>query len=304
MSRISVGITTRNRPASLARCLRSLSLAADLIADVLVFDDASAPPAADAMPIDIRHAVTVLRDDSAPGGIVGRNRLVERAAQPLVLLLDDDAYLLTRESVVSAIGVLESDRSVGAVAFAQAEADSKPWPPAMQPSRATAPARVRAFIGFAHLVRRDVFRALSGYREMFVFYGEEKEYTLRLLEAGLSVVYLPDALVAHVPDPAGRDPRRYLRCVSRNDCLNALLNDPWWRLAWMLPARLALYLRMRRGWRVRDPGGFRWIVAELLRAAPRVARERKPVSRRTLRRWRTLGLSGEPYGATTHSIVI
>jgi hypothetical protein len=42
---------------------------------------------------------------------------------------------------------------------------------------------VASFIGFAHLVRRDVFLALGGYREDFVYLGEEKEFCLRLLDA-------------------------------------------------------------------------------------------------------------------------
>jgi glycosyltransferase involved in cell wall biosynthesis len=36
----------------------------------------------------------VLRDESAPGYIVGRNRLVRHALNPTVLLLDDDASIL------------------------------------------------------------------------------------------------------------------------------------------------------------------------------------------------------------------
>ena len=82
-----------------------------------------------------------------------------------------------------------------------------------------------------------MFLALGGYRESFVFYGEEKEYCLRLLDRGYRVVYLPDALVVHAQDAGGRTPQRYLRYVTRNDCLNALYNEPLWRAAWLVPAR-------------------------------------------------------------------
>jgi GT2 family glycosyltransferase len=155
---------------------------------------------------------------------------------------------------------------------------------------------VRSFIGFAHLLRRDTFLQLSGYRESFVFYGEEKEYCLRLLEAGYQTVYLPDALVAHVTEGTTRDARRYLRFVSRNDCLNTLYNDPLARLLWMLPARFALYFRMRRGWKTADPGGGVWLFRELARQFPGAWQARRPVSRATLRRWRALGSSVVPYG--------
>ena len=105
--------------------------------------------------------------------------------------------------------------------------------------------------------------AVGGYRESFEFYGEEKDFCLRLIEAGYRTVYLPDALVVHEPDQAGRSQQRYLRYVTRNDCLTALYNEPLRRLAWLLPARLALYFRMRRAWKTDDPWGWAWILREL-----------------------------------------
>ncbi len=71
----------------------------------------------------------------------------------------------------------------------------------------------------------------------------------------------------HEPDQAGRSKQRYLRYVTSNDCLTALYNDPLSRLVWILPARLAIYFRMRRAWKVDDPWGWAWILRELLRNA-------------------------------------
>jgi GT2 family glycosyltransferase len=284
---LTIGITTRNRPDALRACLASLPLIRALDPEVLVFDDASAPPAADVAggsPVPVR----VIRDESGAGYIAGRNRLVREAQGEYVLLLDDDARLLTAESIEAAIGVLRADARVAAVAFAQAEADGRPWPEEMQPSTARVPAIVPSFIGFAHLLRRSAFLELSGYRESFEFYGEEKEFCLRLIDAGYQTVYLPDALVAHVADPSTRDRRRYLRCVARNDCLNTLYNDPITRLAWMLPARFALYFRMRRGWQVADPWGGAWLLRDIAARLPAVWRERRPVSHATIARWQAL----------------
>lgn len=289
---ITVGIATRNRPRSLDACVASLAIAKPLIAEILIFDDAGdVAVEAPAAPVPVR----VFRSETSVGPTAGRNRLVEEARTPLVLLLDDDTRVLTRESLVCACEVLARDRTVAAVAFAPADADGTPWPASMCPAPVATPARIRAFTGFAHMVRRDVFRALGGYQTVLGFYGEEKELCLRCLDAGYSIVYLPDARVIHAPDPSGRDPRRYLRAVTRNDCLNALLNEPWWRVAWLLPARLALYFRMRRAWRIRDPRGFAWLLGELWRTLPAVRRDRRPVRRATRRRWRRLGVNGEPY---------
>ena len=290
--RLSIGITTRNRPDALAACIASLGALRELRPEVLVFDDGSEPPVQAVWP---EMQVRVLRDDASPGYIVGRNRLVREASAPCVLLLDDDTRVLSAASVERGLAVLEGDDAVAAVAFAQAEADGRPWPIAMQPSAADFACVIPSFIGFAHLLRRDVFLSLGGYREDFVYYGEEKDYCLRLIDAGYRTVYLPDALVSHVPDAAGRSRTRYLRFVSRNDCLNALYNDPFPRVLWTLPARFFLYFRMRRGWGIEDPWGWAWIAREVASRAARAPFRRHPVSRATLRTWRALRVTPQPY---------
>ena len=293
---LTVGITTRNRSESLCRCVDSLRHIDHLAPEILIFDDASEVPVAETLKSHSR--VRILRDDRGPGNIVGRNVLMKAARTDTVLLLDDDAALLDGSSVERAMRITQSDPQVGAVAFAQANPDGSPWPERMQPGRGQAPRYVPAFIGFAHLLNRSVFVDLGGYRESFVFYGEEKEYCLRLLDRGYRVVYLPDALVVHAQDAAGRTPQRYLRYVTRNDCLHALYNEPLWRAAWLVPARLALYFRMRSRWGVDDPGGPRWIISELAANAGAALRSRQPVSRQTRASWRRLRDGSAPYPPT------
>ena len=289
MRTISIGITTRDRPQALRACIESLALIAHLDPEVIVFDDGSEVAVEEQLAgTSWFHRIRIVRDASRPGYISGRNRLMRESSAPLVLLLDDDTRLLTARSIEIALAVLAGDPSVAAVGFAQAESDGRPWPPSMQPSTSTIPAVVPSYIGFAHLLRGDVFRRLGGYRESFKFYGEEKDYCLRLLDAGYRTVYLPDALVAHVSDRGSRSPQRYLRFVARNDCLNTLYNDPIARAAWMLPARFALYFRMRRGWKIDDPWGWIWLGRELVSCLPDVIAHRRPVSRQTIATWQSL----------------
>jgi GT2 family glycosyltransferase len=293
-SRVSVGITTRNRPDALRRCLESLRCIAHLAPETLVLDDASEPAAAQQLG-DLASTVRIIRDERGGGYILGRNRLVREATSPFVLLLDDDAALLDQTAVERGLAVLNADPKVAAIAYPQANRQGAPWPPAMQPARSASPAVITAFIGFAHLVRRDVFLTLGGYRERFVFYGEEKDLCIRLLDAGHRTVFLPQAFVAHEPDTGERSSSRYLRYVTRNDCLNALYNEPFQRVVWLLPVRLMLYFVMRREWKVTDPFGWAWILRELVVNAAPVLRERRPVTRQTLRRWAALKRVPEIY---------
>jgi GT2 family glycosyltransferase len=286
--RLTIGITTRNRPEALARCLESMRLATHLSPEVIVFDDGSSPAAsAQIAAMSLAIPVRVIRDDSAPGVIVGRNRLVEAATSDAVFLMDDDAALFDNDAIERALRVLASDDGIAAVAFAQANRLGEPWDERMQPALGREACYVPAFIGFAHLVRRDIFLRF-GYRETFEFYGEEKDLCLRMLDAGLRTVYLPDALVMHEPDPGGRSKQRYLRYVIRNDCLNALYNEPLRRLVWLLPARFALFFRMRRALDVSDPWGWAWIARGIFVRSGSIVRDRRPVSSQTIELWKRM----------------
>lgn len=298
MSSLTIGITTRHRPRALARLIESLVLLSDLQPEVIVFDDGSVPPAAEtlgAMTTGLR--IRIIRDDTGAAYIVGRNRIVREATTPSVLLLDDDAVILSDTPVRLALEVLGRDATVAAVGFAQAEADGRPWPITMQPGRAQEPSLVPSYIGFAHLVRTEAFRAHGGYRELLFFYGEEKELCVRLWDAGLKVVYLPGALIAHVPDPGGRSDSRYVRYAIRNDCLFSILNEPLPLPLVSIPIRLRRYTKMAKRVSGGDAGGFRWLLGELLRVFPDAWRLRRAVSWKTVRHWRHLGRNAVPYVA-------
>ena len=295
---ITVGIVTRNRPMALARCLASLARLDGLARDIIVVDDASDEPIdglVAASPASVVPLIRIVHQPGAQGPIVARNTIVRLASHECVLLLDDDAYVLDGGAIRRGLSVFDADAHVCAVAFAQAEADGAPWPTAMQPARVDWRCQVPAYIGFAHLLRRSTFLDLGGYREALHFYGEEKDFCIRALEAGRSVVYLPDARVAHVPDRGGRSASRYLRHVIRNDCFYALFNEPWPLPGVSVPVRLVRYWRMRRHGGTEDAGGLRWILGELWRTFPSLLAARRPVKWATIWRWRHLARLSPPW---------
>ena len=289
---ITVSITTRNRPAALDRCLRSLVLAVDRLDGVIVVDDASEPPVAeDAMRA---HASTLgltidlVRLPIHTGTTAAKNIAARRARTEYLLSLDDDAFLVSGEAVARASALLDADRSVAAVAFAQADERAARRQDAQQPASGDEACYVPSFVGFGCLLRRDRLLEVRGYRDVFVIHGEERELCLRWLDRGWHVVYLPDAPVAHVADAANRDARTYVRHVIRNDCLNALYNEPAPRALVSIPIRLLNFRRMAARIPGGDPQGLRWILRELWTRWPAVRRERRPVRWKTLGEWRRL----------------
>jgi GT2 family glycosyltransferase len=257
----------------------------------MVIDDSSDVPVARSLAglsASVASKVQVLRQTASEGYIVARNTIMRRATTEYVLLMDDDAYLLDAAGMQEALEIIDGHAEIGAIGFAQADADGKPWPAAMQPAPVSYRCRVPSFIGFAHLLRRRTFHEVGGYREQLHFYGEEKGFCARLLRSGYQVLYLPDVLVAHVPDPEGRSNARYLRYVVRNDCLFALYNLPWLAACLALPIRLARYFRMKRTHPARDFGAFFWIISQIGRAMPEVVRTRAPLGWKDLASWRRL----------------
>jgi GT2 family glycosyltransferase len=296
---ITVGIASRDRADSLARCITSLAAIDDLVAEVIVVDDGSAAPVEPLVRARIgetaRNKLTVIRHPSSTGLAGARNEIAQHARTAWVLMLDDDAMLLSADAVVSALSTIAADDQVLAVAFAQANAEGEAWPAGAQPAPVAYPCKVATFIGFAHLLRRDGFLALGGYRAQILINGEEGELCLRALDAGWTVVFLPDALVAHLIDPAGRNVRRYLHLIVRNGCLMSIYNDPLPLMCVRTSMRLVSYFRMRRGWGVDDPWGFFAILQWLRRDLREALRLRHPVRWSTIRRWRQLARTSPAY---------
>jgi GT2 family glycosyltransferase len=290
--RITVGIPSRNRPESLLRCIRSLAAAADVIDRVVVVDDASDRPLEPLLRSelgdDFSADLVVVRHDAQRGLAAGLNTAAAHAATEWILNLDDDALLLDRAALDSALAVADRDPGVGAVAFAQADCGGTPFPGFGQPSPAAYPCYVASFIGFAHLLRVPALRAAGGFREHIGSTGDEKDLCMRMLDAGFHTVYLPHARVGHLLDPGGRSQCAYLHRVVRNDLLISVYNEPFPLPLITVPIRLARYFPMRRHLRVRDPWGLYRLLARIRPDVARAWRERRPVRWRTLLRWLSL----------------
>lgn len=298
---LTVGIATKDRPEALVRCLRSLRRLEGLLAEAVVVDDASDPPAEGpalaGLAADLPPEVRFIRHERSLNVAAGRNRIAREARTPWVLNLDDDAFIVSPDAVRRAMEVLEGDPEVAAVAFAQGDEEGNAFPPEAQGyGEVDGPAYVPSFVGFAHLLRRDAFLAVGGFRERLGINGEEKELCLRLLDAGWRVVYLPDAVIGHLADEGGRDQRRYLHQTVRNTTLGALYDEPFPLVLGGAAVRLWRYFPMRKGWKIHDPGGFARVLGGLARELPAVLRERRPVRWSTWTRWRRMTQSPpEPY---------
>jgi GT2 family glycosyltransferase len=145
------------------------------------------------------------------------------ARAPIVVIIDDDAVLASGRTLEQTLRDFDDPR-VGAVAIPHVDVTLRSTP------RVSAPAGdgiflTSEFTGTATAVRRDVFSAVGGFRESFFHQGEERDFCLRMLEAGWVVRAGRADPIHHYQSPA-RDLRRMDVYGRRNAVLCAWYNEP------------------------------------------------------------------------------
>lgn len=218
----TVVITTKNRKEDLRRAISS-ALAQTVPIEVLVIDDGSTDGTAEMVAEEFPE-VRLERSASSLGYIVQRNRAAKLARGPVIFSLDDDAAFSSHRIVEHTLGEF-SCNEVGAVAMPfvnvlQSEVVHQQAPDA---NRVYVTDR---FVGTAYAIRRDLFRALGGFRSRLFHQGEEGEFCARLLDAGY-VVRLGRADTIHHYESPRRDLRRMDLFGRRNDVLAAWYTVPW-----------------------------------------------------------------------------
>jgi GT2 family glycosyltransferase len=284
----SVVIATRNRAESSLRAVESC-FQQDCRLEVILFDDASD----DGTDEIIRRAfpdTRIFRGSARAGYIVNRNLGFAEAKGDFVFSLDDDAYFSEPGTVSRTLETFARDPKIGAVAIPYVEHLVRRSVSSLKyPFRAKPGDELRSYVGCAHAVRREAALAVGGYRDFFIHQGEERDFCLRLRAAGWRIVYGAGAPVVHLVS-ANRDAKRVTYYGARNQILFLMLNVPFpealLRVVWVSQATI----RYRFTWATL-PTKLKGISAGLFEGLKRL-RLRRPVSRKTYRRFRSLPAHG------------
>lgn len=288
---LSIVVPTKNRPESLRRLLESLPRQDYQPYEVIVVDDASDPPASDTL------KAKVIRREVSGGPGPARNDGIAASHGSFIAGFDDDCEITDPGVLMRAVEILERYPRCGAVAFTQTDAHGHAWPGA-QVTGSSVPCYAPHFFGFGYVLRAEAIRQVGGFA--LGYYHEEIEVSLRLWDAGWSVIHDPGLAVAHHHEWHGRDWKAINRRVLCNTILTALLRYP----AWLVPAVVLQYARnhlsrSRAG--MLEPHaaapdldaradwvGVAWALGGAARRLPYVLRNRRPVRFKTLKRWRRL----------------
>lgn len=289
---LSIVVPTRNRPDSLHRLLESLQRQDYQPCEIIVVDDASDEV------VSRTNEVSVIRHDVSEGPGPARNDGIAASHGAFVVCFDDDCEITDPSLLVRAVELLQQHPRCGAVAFTQADAHGRAWPAATQVTDSAVPCYAPHFYGFGAVLRAEAIRQVGGF--MLDYYYEEVELSLRLLDAGWTIIHDPGLSVAHHHDWQGRDWTALNRYVLRNTILTALLRYPIWLVPVVVPRYALNHLRLSRGGFVEpqtgarrtatgaDWAGVAWALGEMARKVPYVLRNRQAIRWKTIQRWRRL----------------
>ena len=218
----SLIITTKNRRCELAAAIRS-ALCQSIPAEVLVIDDGSTDGTEEMVRSQF-PLVRLERVEKSSGYIVQRNRGAHLAKGEYVFSIDDDAEFLSPLVIEQTLKDFGHPR-IGAVAIPHVQPREKKHHQAQQSFDRNDTWVTDTFVGTAHAVRRDIFLKLGGYREQLVHQGEERDFCLRMLNAGYVTRLGRADPIRHKQSPQ-RDLRRMDFYGRRNDILFAWQNVP------------------------------------------------------------------------------
>jgi glycosyltransferase involved in cell wall biosynthesis len=220
--RATVVITTKNRKDELRVALRS-AIEQTAQPEVLVIDDGSTDGTGEMVRAEF-PAARFNRSENSLGLVVQRNRAAQLARGGIIFSIDDDAAFSSSRIVEQTLAEFDDPR-IGAVAIPYINVNNQKVLYQRAPSDEGIFCGVD-YIGTAHAVRRDLFLRLGGYREYLFHQGEERDFCIRMLNAGY-VVRLGRADPIHHFESPHRDLRRMDLFGRRNDVLSVWYNVPW-----------------------------------------------------------------------------
>jgi len=282
---VSIVIATKNRQDCLQVLINSIRQQDYKHIEIIIGDDGSDLPVS-----LIGTDIKILRNEISKGACFMRNRCLEMVQGDFILICDDDTEFIDSTTISRALILAETYPHAGGIAFYQLSPDGTPR---IQPAKSDSLCYVVTPIFYAFLLRRQaLLKVGSGFIEVFNYYHEEVEFSLRLLDAGYKVIYDPNLKIKHYADERGRNLRRINRFVARNSILTTLLRYPYSKFfpEVLVPLYLfILYVKDQNG--QRDLVGVFWILKELISLIPFILSNRKIVKSETVNLFKQIRLN-------------
>jgi GT2 family glycosyltransferase len=249
--KVSFVVVTYKRGPLLQQCLDSIYAQQGLSHyEIIVIDNGG--EAVITPLLDPEIELRIQRPTENLGATGGRNLGMQLARGEYMVSLDDDACWHHPEDVARMITYLDENPRCGAVCAKSLDPNDQviisqlPHPNKAYAIRLSEPTPVPYFYGVAHALRAEAIRTVGDYPVRYIIYMEEVDLSLRLVDAGYSIIYYPAVAAHHHQSNLGRPiaGNIYWKQSALNKC----------RMAWrLLPQPYPLTI------------GFVWSIAVLLK---------------------------------------
>lgn len=230
MSKTGIVIATRNREKDLNRLFSIISQEAKWKElPIWIHDDSSQLVSEFYWEMLEKESFFLLKNPNCLGYIVNRN--ISNASSPFdfIFSLDDDSCFVDADGPALAVQYLKENPNVAALGFPLVDSLTPSDPPTGNPFPC------QTYIGCAHLIRKDIFLKLGGYRSDFVHQCEEPEFCTRIWNAGYEIHAFPKCRVHHWVSKEFRLSQRVGFYGPRNRVWSHFLHTP----AIILPFEIA-----------------------------------------------------------------
>lgn len=206
---VTVNILSHNRRREVAASLTTMAAKLDYPAErleLIVVDNDSTDGTREMLRRDFPE-VRLIENRNA--GVAGWTRGFEAGAGAWFLILDDDCYV-EGDALTRAIAEAEAHRA-DLVSFRVVSSQD----PSFE-FNAHYRVGLLSFWGCAALVSRRAIDKLEGFDPNIFLWGNELEFTMRLLDEGLRHLFLPEVTAVHMKPPPGRYPDAAHRLHTRH----------------------------------------------------------------------------------------
>jgi len=162
-------------------------------------------------------------------GCAARNAGVAAAKGEIVITIDNDVLITTRDAVQSIIKAFEERPSAGCINFKILGGDgnlsARDWcHPRDWRQYENQEFLTDYILEGASVFRREAFERVGGYWGAFLIGHEGEDLALRFLDRGYDLLYLPSVCVTHLASATARPPTRIYYSFARNSIWVALRN--------------------------------------------------------------------------------
>jgi len=199
MSKVLIGITSKNRASILPKSINSALNQKNVDKQVAVYDDHSTD-GTQALASEFTNVKWYLSKEEK-GYLFARNMFLETTDADYYCSLDDDSWFMDDEQLEHAIEYMNASPTVAALSFKIFSNDLR-----KEIKRGDVIVETNNFIGCGHLLRVDAVRSVGCYAVNPGYYGgEEKDLCIRLMDKGFSIIRFPSVEIWHDKTNIARD---------------------------------------------------------------------------------------------------